>query len=68
MTTHGPEIKYRCFNDCVQTGCPGHTVKVKYHHTSDVMFFVDEKGREESEDPDRWRAKMRAWEAYEAEH
>lgn len=63
-TSYGPKVSYKCFNDCVQTGCPGHTLRVKYHNTSDVMFFEDERGNTEAEDPSAWRAKVRAWQRW----
>lgn len=37
-----PERKYNCSTDCVQTGCPGHTMKIEYHRGSDiVMVWID---------------------------
>lgn len=35
---------YKCGNDCRQSGCPGHDLKIHYHHTSDtVTIYVDEE-------------------------
>ena len=31
------EYKYKCFNDCIQTGCPGHEMQIIYETTSDTI-------------------------------
>ncbi len=38
-TTYGPEIKFKCFNDCRQEGCPGHAVRAVHSNTSDTLSF-----------------------------
>jgi hypothetical protein len=39
-----PEVEYRCSNDCDQSGCPSHKMKLEYHRGSDVVtLWVDGK-------------------------
>jgi hypothetical protein len=45
-TSYGKEVKYTCFNDCRQQGCPGHTLRAVHHNTSDILSFEID-GREE---------------------
>ncbi len=45
-TRFSREITYRCMNDCRQSGCPGHTMQIAYHGTSDTVGLVID-GREE---------------------
>lgn len=41
-------VKYNCYNDCKQSGCPGHIAVVTYHGTSDIYCFDDGKNEENS--------------------
>lgn len=43
MSTRKCEIKFRCDNDCLQSGCPGHTMKACLQDTSDWLSIKDEK-------------------------
>jgi hypothetical protein len=41
-TTLSEVIKYRCVDDCVQSGCPGHEMQlVKYTTVSVVQVNID---------------------------
>lgn len=31
---------YKCFNDCIQAGCPGHKMRIEYNSTSDMITLV----------------------------
>lgn len=35
----GPEVSYRCTNDCKQTGCPGHVIREVFDRSSDIYVF-----------------------------
>lgn len=42
--SRGPLIHYRCINDCVQSGCPGHTMQEIHCRSTDTYSFeVDGK-------------------------
>lgn len=41
MGTIRKEVSYKCYNDCVQSGCPGHVAVVTYQSTSDIYAFDD---------------------------
>lgn len=44
MSSAYRQSRFVCGNDCVQTGCPGHTLELAHHHTSDtVSVRVDDK-------------------------
>ena len=44
MRAYFKKIEYKCFNDCRQSGCPGHTMQVQRYCTMDMLeFFVDGK-------------------------
>jgi len=36
-TSYSKELKFKHGNDCVQMGCPGHKMRIAYHHTSDTI-------------------------------
>lgn len=37
------EIHYNCINDCNQTGCPGHVLRMESSRTSDIItIFSDD--------------------------
>lgn len=37
-----PEQEFKCANDCEQSGCPGHKMKIEYHRGSDIVtVWVD---------------------------
>jgi hypothetical protein len=36
--------KYRCSDDCIQSGCPGHESKLTFQSTSDAYVFENGKG------------------------
>jgi hypothetical protein len=66
----GPEIKYKCSNDCSQTGCPGHTMRMDDCRSSDVISFVidgkpiiylDENKWKAMRDAERAHAKKFGW-------
>jgi len=42
MSTLKRSEKFHCFDDCQQSGCPGHTMEVTIQDTSEVMMvYVD---------------------------
>ena len=45
MATIQRTIKYRCSDDCVMSGCPGHEGELLYQSTSDAYTF-NMNGRE----------------------
>lgn len=61
----GKEVPYRCFHDCRQEGCPGHTIRVDYYNTVDLVeVHVD--GEERAEwlfDPMEFEAILKSWES-----
>lgn len=63
-TGHGPIIKYTCFNDCRQEGCPGHEIREVFHRTSDVIIFEIDGKREYYFDENCFRAMLEADKAY----
>lgn len=34
------DYSYKCFNDCYQTGCPEHNMKLVYNTTSDMISLT----------------------------
>lgn len=38
-TRYGTTFEFHCFNDCQQTGCPGHKVRAVFYNTSDTLAF-----------------------------
>jgi hypothetical protein len=46
MSTTRLERHYHCWNDCVQSGCPGHTATLEYQSGSDSLHFQDGRGHE----------------------
>jgi hypothetical protein len=37
--TRGPEVRYKCLNDCRQEGCPGHVVRLVHDLSTDIYIF-----------------------------
>jgi len=38
------EVPYKCGDDCIQAGCPGHKLQLMYNHTIDWMsVYIDGK-------------------------
>lgn len=54
-----PEIQYHCSNDCRQEGCPGHTVQVIHHYTSDTVS-VSIDGKASYYDASEWWAMLKS--------
>ena len=42
----GPEVKFKCANDCQQSGCPGHIMRVVHDLSTDIYIFEIEGERE----------------------
>jgi len=40
------EHHYRCWNDCLPQGCPGHTAVLQFQSVSNSLHFSDGKGNE----------------------
>jgi len=43
MSTRARKIKFRCDNDCKQSGCEGHVLDGTLQDTSDWIVIVDEQ-------------------------
>ena len=63
-TNIGPEIKYTCNNDCSQTGCPGHTMRMDDSRSSDVISFVMDGKPLIYLDENQWQAMQDAEKAH----
>lgn len=59
----GEEILFKCSNDCVQSGCPGHSVKCTYLGVSDVVEFRFSDGHSIYRDRNELKAMIKAWES-----
>lgn len=35
------EMKYRCSDDCKQSGCPSHVAEMEYQSVTDILHFKD---------------------------
>lgn len=44
MATIIHKLKYRCSDDCLQSGCPTHEGVLEYQSTSDAYKFDNGKG------------------------
>ncbi len=44
MATINHELKYRCNDDCLQSGCPSHIAKLQVQTTSDYYTFDNGHG------------------------
>jgi len=55
-TNIGPDIKYKCNNDCSQMGCPGHTMRMDDSRSSDVISFVMDGDPLIYLDENQWKA------------
>lgn len=40
MATILRKIRYRCADDCVMSGCPGHVGELRFQTTSDAYTFT----------------------------
>lgn len=63
-TNIGVEVKYRCNNDCDQMGCPGHTMRMDDHRTSDTIIFVKDGVEKYWFDENEWAAMQAAERAH----
>lgn len=47
MSTSRRSTTFKHGNDCRQMGCPGHTLTIVFHHTSDtVSVLIDDEERD----------------------
>lgn len=56
MSRQVRERRFHCLNDCVQTGCPGHTATLSYEHASDTRGLDIDGERRHTFDANAWRA------------
>lgn len=56
MSNQARERRFHCSNDCRQTGCPGHTARLTYSHTSDTRSLQIDGEYEATLDANAWRA------------
>ena len=61
-STYGSVERYSCFNDCRQTGCPGHTVQTRYYGVADVIEVYVDGQHADTFDPSMFKALLRSWE------
>lgn len=45
MSSFKLERTYNCWNDCLMSGCPGHTATLEVQSTSEAFTFKDGKGQ-----------------------
>ena len=57
-----PGVPYRCVNDCKQSGCPGHIVKLRYEYSSDTLVVEVDGESEYTMDVRLLRAILRSYE------
>ena len=67
-TNIGPEVKYKCNNDCQQTGCPGHAMRMDDSRSSDVISFVKDGKTILWLDENEWQAMQDAEKAHAEKH
>jgi hypothetical protein len=60
-TRKGNAVEFKCFNDCVQTGCPGHSVRMIYYNTSDTFGVEVDSQRWYVFDPEMFRTMIKAY-------
>lgn len=56
MSSESTERHVHCGNDCRQEGCPGHVLKLVYHHTSDTVTVLKDGHHYATFDSRIWRA------------
>jgi len=56
MATLKNEIKYSCFNDCKQSGCPSHLMTLSIQNTSEILIVEIDGKHWLSADPSQWEA------------
>ena len=67
-TNIGPEVTYRCNNDCSQTGCSGHTMRMDDSRCSDVISFAKDGETFLYLDENEWKAMQDAEKAHAEKH
>jgi hypothetical protein len=45
MATVELKTRYKCSDDCVQSGCPSHELKLEFQSTSDSYQLIKEVGQ-----------------------
>lgn len=55
MATIYCEKEFKCFNDCMQCGCPGHKMTLSMQTTSDILIVEIDGKTLISADPIEWR-------------
>ena len=55
MATKIIEKEYSCFNDCKQSGCPKHKMRVQIQTTSDHLSVYEDDKLVLSFDPEEWK-------------
>ena len=53
------KIKFKCWSDCTQLGCPGHTMECNYSNTADVACFFVDGSPVFYTDPYKWSAMIK---------
>jgi hypothetical protein len=59
-TTRGKDVSYQCADDCKQSGCPGHVMRMDYSRVSDIRSFYIDDEHWFSCDDDMWAAMLKA--------
>jgi hypothetical protein len=58
MGTLRQEKEFTCFNDCRQSGCPGHKMTLSIQTTSEALTAEIDGKQFVSADPSEWEALM----------
>lgn len=56
MATIKREAEFHCFNDCKQSGCPGHKLDLSIQTTSEIMSVYVDGELLFAVDPEEWKA------------
>ena len=63
-TNIGDDVKYKCFCDCNQMGCPGHVMRMDVSRTSDTIIFLKDGVEKYWFDENEWDAMQKAERAH----
>ena len=51
---------FRCYDDCIMSGCKGHTLQVNVQTTADIMEVLIDGETLFTTDPSKWEALLKA--------
>ena len=67
-TSFSPELRYRCVNDCRMCGCPGHTLRLRYYHTVDIVILEIDGQQQYCFDDTMFETMIKAHKQYAEQH